>query len=33
MSLNELQEFVEEDIVTSIMSMTMDYGPIVGSWH
>lgn len=31
MSLNELQEFVEEDIVTSIMSMTMDYGPIVGS--
>lgn len=31
MSLNELQEFVNEDIASAIMSMTMDYGPIVGS--
>ena len=28
---NDLQQYVEEDIASSIMSMTMDYGPIVGS--
>ena len=31
LSLNDLQQYVEEDIASSIMSMTMDYGPIVGS--
>ena len=31
LSLNELQQYVEEDIASQIMSMTMDYGPIVGS--
>ena len=31
LSLNELQEYVDEDISSTIMNMTMDYGPIVGS--
>lgn len=31
LSLHYLQQFVEEDIATQIMNMTMDYGPIVGS--
>ena len=31
MSLNELQGFVDEDIKTSLMNMTMDYGDITGS--
>lgn len=31
LSLNDLQQYVDEDIASHIMSMTMDYGPIVGS--
>lgn len=31
LSLNELQPYVNEDIASTLMSMTMDYGPIVGS--
>jgi len=31
LSLKDLQQFVSEDIVTHMMNMTMDYGPIVGS--
>lgn len=31
LSLSELQQFVSEDIVEHILSMKMDYGPIVGS--
>ena len=29
--LLELQQFVQEDIAKQMMSMKMDYGPIVGS--
>jgi len=31
LSLKELQQFTNEDIASTIMNMTMDYGPIVGS--
>lgn len=31
LSLNELQEYTDENITSTIMNMTMDYGPIVGS--
>ena len=31
LSLNDLQKYVQEDISKTIMSMTLDYGPIVGS--
>ena len=31
LSLNDLQQLTQEDISTTIMNMTMDYGPIVGS--
>ena len=31
LSLNELQAYTNEDIASTIMNMTMDYGPIVGS--
>lgn len=31
LSLNDLQQYVDEDISSTIMSMTMDYGPIIGS--
>lgn len=31
LSLNELQKYVDEDISKTIMNMTLDYGPIVGS--
>lgn len=31
MSLNELQEYVDEDISSTIMNMVLDYGPIIGS--
>lgn len=31
LSLNDLQKYTNEDIATSLMAMTMDYGPIVGS--
>ncbi len=31
LSLSELQNYVQEDIASNIMKMTMDYGPIVGS--
>ncbi|MEG0275418.1 MAG: aminotransferase class I/II-fold pyridoxal phosphate-dependent enzyme [Coprobacillus sp.] len=31
LSLNDLQQYVDEDISSTIMNMTMDYGPIVGS--
>lgn len=31
LSLSDLQQFVSENIVESMMSMKMDYGPIVGS--
>ena len=31
LSLLELQQFVQEDIAKQMMSMKMDYGPIVGS--
>lgn len=31
LSLNDLQQFTQEDIVFHMMNMTMDYGPIVGS--
>ena len=31
LSLNELQKYVQEDISSTIMNMTQDYGPIVGS--
>lgn len=31
LSLQELQQYVDEDIASTIMTMTMDYGPIVGS--
>lgn len=31
LSLNDLQQLTQEDIVSHIMNITMDYGPIVGS--
>ncbi|MEG0593566.1 MAG: aminotransferase class I/II-fold pyridoxal phosphate-dependent enzyme [Coprobacillus sp.] len=31
LSLHDLQQFVDEDISSTLMNMTMDYGPIVGS--
>lgn len=31
LSLSELQQFVDENIMETLMSMKMDYGPIVGS--
>lgn len=31
LSLNDLQQYVDEDISATLMNMTMDYGPIVGS--
>ena len=31
LSLKDLQQYVDEDIASTIMGMTMDYGPIVGS--
>lgn len=31
LSLQELQKYTEEDLSSTIMNMTMDYGPIVGS--
>lgn len=31
LTLNDLQEWVDEDISKNIMSTTMDYGPIIGS--
>jgi len=31
LSLNDLQSFVDENIAEHLMSMTMDYGPIIGS--
>ena len=31
LSLNELQAYTNEDIASTIMNMTMDYGPIIGS--
>lgn len=31
MSLNDLQKYVDEDISSTLMNMTLDYGPIIGS--
>lgn len=31
LTLNDLQQWTDEDIVSQVMSMPMDYGPIVGS--
>ena len=31
LSLNDLQKYTDEDITSTIMNITMDYGPIVGS--